>query len=65
MLRAEGELLSKISENSKGRERGTFGTRQEKVREARNIVLGALKGMKACLPRNFQSIKMIFLILYT
>ena len=33
---------------------------RKSVRDARNIVLGTLKGMKACLPRNFQRFKMTF-----
>ena len=37
---------------------------QKNVRDARNIVLGALKGIKACLPRYFQRFKMNFDTVY-
>ena len=60
VLRAEGELLSKISENFKKR-RGAFGTRPTKCPRSRNMVLG----INACFPKKFQRFKMTFLIMYT
>ena len=54
-------ILWRVSENFKGGgEEGLLVRGRKNVRDPRNIVLGALKDIKACLPRNFQRFKMNF-----